>query len=273
TIWSDPLRFRQILLNVVGNAVKFTNQGHVGVHVGVAHLSGAEAANGSKVKLVIRVTDTGSGIEVDKHTKIFEPFSQESAATARRYGGTGLGLTLSRQLARLLGGDIDLIESEPGKGSTFAITVAAGAGAKELGGKKAESIGVIQPDPRDKAALQGLSLLVVDDGDDNRYLMDLILKSRGAAVDLARDGDEAVSMAMAKIYDVIFMDIQMPKLDGRAATEQLRQRGYKGPIVALTAHATSEERVRCMKSGMNEYCTKPISPDEVIRVVLRWARR
>ena len=268
-IATDPTRFRQILFNLIGNAVKFTDHGTVAVTVQLGKSkAGTEA-------VFFAIVDTGCGIDPASHASIFEPFCQESAATARKYGGTGLGLGLSRSLAVMMGGDIVLKQSELGRGSTFVITLPI---------QMKVELEIENPVPRDIAPLamsgqgassvnfQGIRVLVVEDGPDNRLLFQRLLSSRGVAVSLAVDGDEGVQEALRQTYDLVLMDVQMPIKNGRDATAELRARGYQVPIIALTAQSTREEKVLCLAAGMNEYCTKPISLDELCRVITKWVR-
>lgn len=269
TILTDPMRLRQILINVIGNAIKFTEVGSIDVSVKMDETKIGDASR----YVAFSITDSGLGIERSKHLQIFEPFCQEATTTARRFGGTGIGLTLSRQLARLMGGDLVLKYSEPGKGSTFEFSITSGP----LGSDKDPPIEPSRCDPSSnknaEKALHGLHILLVEDSPDNRLLLEKFLESDGAKVDLATDGIEGVNMALKGTYDVIIMDVQMPNLDGRQATEQLRKAGYKLPIIALTADATKEEKNRCLASGMNDYCTKPISNIDLCKIISKWAGR
>ena len=266
TILTDPMRLRQILINVIGNAIKFTETGSIDVDVQMDETKVGDASR----YIVFSITDSGRGIERSKHLQIFEPFCQEATTTARKFGGTGIGLTLSRQLARLMGGDLLLKSSEPGKGSTFEFSIISGP----LGSDKVHPAETLRSDASTskttKKALQGLHILLVEDSPDNRLLLERFLKSDGAEVDLASDGVEAVKMALKNVYNVIVMDVQMPNLDGRQATEQLRKSGYSVPIIALTADATKEERNRCIAAGMNDYWTKPISNIDLCKAVSKW---
>lgn len=267
-IVTDPMRVRQILINIVGNAIKFTEAGSVDVNV---QLSAIPAGGGPRRQIIFYVTDTGCGVAPNKHQKIFEPFRQEDSCTARKYGGTGLGLALSRELARLMGGDIILKHSEPGKGSVFEISIAFEHSLSSPGldspvqGSRPKLVSL-------DYALAGARVLLVEDGADNRLLIEQILKSNGASITSAEDGERGVKMALAGSYDVILMDVQMPVLDGREATKQLRELGCSIPIVALTAYATKEEREKCFAAGMSDYCTKPISIDELCRVVAKYKK-
>lgn len=267
-IVTDPMRVRQILINTVGNAIKFTEEGSVDVNV---QLSNIPADGSTRRQIIFFVSDTGCGVAPNKQQKIFEPFRQEDSCTARKYGGTGLGLALSRELARLMGGDIILKHSEPGKGSVFEISIAFEPSLSSTG------LDTSVPGSHAKLvshdnALAGARVLLVEDGADNRLLIEQILKSNGASITSAEDGEGGVKMALASNYDVILMDVQMPVLDGREATKQLRELGCSVPIVALTAYATKEEREKCFAAGMSDYCTKPISVEELCRVVAKYKK-
>ena len=244
---SDPLRFKQILMNVVGNAIKFTHQGKVTLKCSTRYIPG----EGSRI--LVDVCDTGVGISTLQRQRLFQAFSQADSSTTRAYGGTGLGLVLARELSRLLGGDLTLQESEVGVGSCFRIETELSHSFEEtlFGSPLPESHYL-------HANLGGLKVLVVDDSLDNQVLIRRLLDYAGIEVDVACDGIEAVDKALRGNFDVILMDIQMPRLDGRGATAKLRSLGYARPIVALTAHALSAERELSLKVGCNDYLVKPI---------------
>jgi two-component system CheB/CheR fusion protein len=263
-IYTDPIRARQILINVIGNAVKFTESGSIKVHVRI----GEEHSKSELKRLIFTVNDTGHGIPADKHQKIFEPFLQADPSIAKMFGGTGLGLSLSRELARIMGGDIVLLQSEPGKGSVFEISI--GFKPKNLAEKNAtiqdsESVNLINNQP-----FAGSKILLVEDGTDNRLLVEQILTPLGATVFFAGNGDEGVALALANPYHLILMDIQLPGTDGRSATAKLREKGCKVPIVALTAFATKDEREKCISAGMTDYLFKPFSANGLSRIVAKY---
>jgi signal transduction histidine kinase/CheY-like chemotaxis protein len=261
SVTSDPTRIRQVLINLVGNAFKFTTLGRVGLVV-----SGEEEAPGA-VTLRFDVHDTGIGMTRGQASRVFRPFSQADSSTTRRYGGTGLGLAVSRRLAMLLGGDVVLVASEPGEGSLFRFTAsvqdsapaAAPASVPPLVavGDRGRMTAIPAPD------LTGRRVLVADDGADNRLLLTWVLGKRGASVSTVEDGRAAVEAALGAVrdgrgFDVILMDMQMPSLDGYGATRELRQADYRGPIVALTADAMVGARARCLEVGCDHYLTKPV---------------
>jgi signal transduction histidine kinase len=247
----DEQRFRQILLNVIGNAVKFTDKGVIRI----------KAAFSNDSLLSISVQDTGIGINSEEQSKLFQPFSQCKSSISRNYGGTGLGLNLSRQLARLLGGDLFLQESQPGVGSTFTLTL---PGLTERSHVVAETTAQLK-----EPSLVGVScpihkVLLVEDSMDNQDLIRRFLRPSGMEVTTANNGREGVEKASNGQFDVVLMDIQMPEMDGIEATRLLRAQGFKNPIIALTANAMGEERNRAMGSGFSHYLTKPIRREHLM---------
>lgn len=263
----DPTRLRQILLNVIGNSIKFTEKGMINVEIEWVNSFSEEPS-----QLRVRVIDTGVGIDEGQADKLFQPFIQVDSSTTRKFGGTGLGLALSRQLAAALGGKVELESSAPGQGSTFVIEIESVpvSGSPWLQNIEAQE----QKEQsafteRDSKVLKGVSILLVDDAYDNQVLISHFLKSAGAHVDLAENGLEGVDKAMSGSHEVVLMDIQMPKLDGYQATKQLRQQGYRKPIIALTAHAFKEERDRCFSVGCNDHLTKPIDRKLLINQVAK----
>jgi signal transduction histidine kinase/ActR/RegA family two-component response regulator len=281
TIRTDPTRLRQILVNLVANAIKFTSEGSV--RVAVTH-EPATAATPSR--LCFDVIDTGIGIPRHKLQTIFEPFSQGDVSTTRKYGGSGLGLTISRKLARILGGDL-VARSRPGRGSTFRVAVETGdlTGVEMLGDLPQTKLAAPQPSPRAAAheaeeagrgqgSLRG-RVLVAEDGPDNQRLIKTYLVRAGLEVDLVANGALAVERALGaqadgKPYAVILMDMQMPVMDGYEATARLRAEGYQRSIIALTAHAMDSDRQKCIEAGCNDYATKPIQRDRLLELLERW---
>lgn len=264
-ISTDPLRLRQILINIIGNAIKFTSRGTVDVKIMLTNIQ-----NG-KHNLVIVVKDTGGGIGEDQIGKLFAPFSQADATFKRKFGGTGLGLVISKRFANLLGGDVSLTETALGKGSTFTITIDPGPlhAAVPAEGTKTKTVEL----GRKSLRLDDIKVLVAEDSPDNQMLISRLLGLAGATVDVASDGKEAVEKARKNHYDVLLMDLQMPIMDGYEATAKLRQEGYRGKIVALTAHTLREERERCLKSGFDEHTGKPVNRDFLIELVYRCSTR
>jgi signal transduction histidine kinase/CheY-like chemotaxis protein len=259
-VMSDPNRLQQVVTNLVGNAVKFTERGGVTVEIGHGPMGPAPAGT-----LVIRVRDTGIGMTPEQAAKCFRPFAQADASIARKFGGTGLGLAISRRLARQLGGDI-AVESEPGVGTTFTLWVDAGeaglaAPAGMLPGADMELAG---PDQRE--CLRGARVLVAEDGPDNQRLIRFHLERSGAAVTIVENGQLAVDVLTDGRhvgFDLVIMDLQMPVLDGLGAARELRQRGVTVPIVALTASAMGPDSARSIEAGCDAHCTKPLNLDDL----------
>lgn len=257
TVRTDPTRFRQILVNIVGNAIKFTDSGTVRVIF-------ATEGKGKKRALVVRVKDSGIGLSEQQKDHIFEPFMQADSSVTRRFGGTGLGLTLSRRLSQVLGGDLVLEDSELGRGSTFAITIAIGAENKVASSAPEAVSGKGQEYP---TLSSDIKVLIVDDSPDNRAIVSRFLKLAGADFDTAENGAIAVEKAGAQDYSMILMDIQMPVMDGYQALKKLRGDGYQKPIMALTAHAMKEEKDRCLEAGFNDYLSKPVDRQALLSLI------
>jgi PAS domain S-box-containing protein len=260
---TDPTRLKQILTNIIGNAIKFTDQGSVLVRA-------SQIPDGEKTKIIFEIEDTGCGLSEKESQKLFEPFSQADISTTRRFGGTGLGLALSRRLARYLGGDVYLKRSEVSKGSVFRIEISADRTIRER--SSGANLALTPSSLVGGGSLKGLSVLVVEDSQDNRLLMTRILQRAGASVVTAENGRDGAQKALQNDYDVILMDVQMPIMDGHAATTHLRQMGYKGPIVALTAHALAADRHRCMVNGFDDYLSKPTTPDQLVQKLAFYAK-
>ncbi len=277
---TDPVRVRQVLLNLVGNAIKFTMRGEVVIRASF------DAAGAKNPVLRIAVHDTGIGMDRAQVERLFTPFEQGDSSTTRRFGGTGLGLVISRGLAHMLGGGIS-VESEPGRGSVFTLSIPAGP---------LDGVELVEPAElarltsdtasRNLAAmpqgaaptLAGARILLAEDGPDNQRLISAFLRLAGAEVEIASNGRDAVDLATSgpsrdgKPFDLVLMDLQMPELDGYAATRLLRQRGYRGPIVALTAHAMEGDRQRCLDAGFDDYVPKPIDREHLINECVRRTR-
>ena len=278
TIESDPTRVRQILVNLVGNAIKFTKSG--GIRVCCSLIDLPDAPN---PRLRIAVADTGIGIAPDRLDRLFEPFVQADSSTTRVFGGTGLGLTISRRLARVLGGDID-VQSELGQGSTFTLTIETGslAGARLLcQPREAEIREAFHRDNNrhsrevDTPSLSGRRILLAEDGQDNQDLISHHLRKAGAEVEIAENGSVAFEKALAaersgRPYDLVFMDMQMPVMDGYTATMKLREQGYRHAVVALTAHAMVGDRDKCLAAGCDDYTTKPIDRIKLLQLAAQF---
>jgi PAS domain S-box-containing protein len=257
-VLGDGVRLKQVLWNLIGNAIKFTDHGSVSVAVR------AQDAPGRMLDLSFEVRDTGCGIAPADISKLFTRFTQVDSVYARRAGGTGLGLSICRQLVELMGGRIG-VDSEPGKGSRFWFTVRVPlAAADQLGADRAAV---------HAAASRQARVLVVDDSATNRLVATEILKKAGHTVDVAEDGPGAIAaVARGRLYDVIFMDVSMPGMDGMEATQSIRALGGAAahvPIIALTAHAMAGDRERCLAAGMTEHVTKPLKANDLLAAVSR----
>lgn len=257
-IESDPTRLRQILINLIGNAIKFTEKGFVKVVVEMLSVP----VQGVPIELKFCIEDTGIGIPAEKRQNLFQPFMQADSSTTRRFGGTGLGLMLSKQLAKALGGDLTLEMSEIGKGSRFVFTIKAGS-FLNLHQETSSRHQVVEENI--DSSLIGKKILLVEDSPDNQILVTRYLRGAGAEVDVADNGQQGMEKALQGNYDLVLMDIQMPVLDGHNATRSLRDRGYVKPIIALTAHAFREERERAMGAGFSDYLTKPLSRKSLLK--------
>lgn len=258
-IVTDPTRVRQILANVLGNAVKFTSKGQVLCDVDYSELEN------ENILFKATITDTGMGISESQIIKLFKPFSQADSSMARKFGGTGLGLVLSKKLAQNLGGDLKLIKTVQGVGSTFELSFVA---------KKSKQTQSYKPDVALNEVttnFSGLRVLVAEDSLDNQFIISRILNQMGIKVELAENGREAVNKALSHEYDVVLMDIQMPQMDGTEATKLLREKGYQVPIVALTANALKGERENALLSGFDDYITKPIQRNELYKSLGRFS--
>jgi PAS domain S-box-containing protein len=262
TVLTDPGRVRQIVTNLVGNAIKFTDGG------GVKVVLSLRSDRGPPV-LAIEVIDSGIGIPAERLEAVFEPFTQAESSTARRFGGTGLGLTISRRFARGLGGDI-VAHSEMGKGSVFTVTLDPGSlsGVRLLSPEEAAARTMeAAAEPGAAWEFPPARVLVVDDGEANRELVRLVLEEVGLRVSDAENGRVGADKALQEGYDVILMDMQMPVMDGFAATRLLRQRGVKVPIIALTANAMKGFEQEVLEAGCSGYLTKPVDIDGLIQTL------
>ncbi|MBN1911086.1 MAG: response regulator [Pirellulales bacterium] len=274
TIQSDPVRLRQILFNLIKNAIKFTEKGRVRVETRLL------GANGPAPVLQFEVSDTGIGIAPEQLNDIFKPFKQAMAENAGKYEGVGLGLTICQYLAEELGGHIQA-KSELGKGSTFQVTVATGSLEQ---GKSSEKDDIASGGPGSfcrvdagsiQERLQGKRILLAEDAPDNQRLIRFILEKAGAIVTIVGDGRAGVETALeawkkGEAFDTILTDIQMPHVDGYELTKQLRAAQYTAPIVALTANAMAGERQKCLAAGCDDYLSKPIDRAQLLSLVARY---
>jgi PAS domain S-box-containing protein len=267
-IQSDPIRLRQILINLIGNAIKFTETGNVCV---AGCLMKQESG---RAKMRFEIADSGIGMTREQVSHLFQPFAQGDPTTSRRFGGTGLGLVISKRLAEILGGDI-AVSSTPGQGSTFSLTV--DAGPIDQMWIAPHPITAPAPQKRDEQRLLSPKrirghILLAEDGLDNQRLVSLILKTAGAEVTLADNGQIAVALALsaardAPPFDLILMDMQMPVTDGYDATRNLRAKGLTTPIIAITAHAMSGDQQKCIEAGCDDYISKPVDRNALLAMV------
>ena len=266
TLCGDPLRVRQVLTNLVGNAVKFTDRGQVVVTASV------QSRSTDRVMVTIQVRDTGVGIEPELLPRLFAPFSQADASTTRRFGGTGLGLAIVRQLTELMGGQV-AASSQPGRGSTFTVTLpfALLSDTARTSPRPTGLPSTIESREAAKSARDAtLPVLVAEDNPVNQIVAVELLRKRGLKVELAENGHDAVTKAAERDYAAIFMDCQMPELDGYAATEAIRRHGNTVPIIALTAHAMGGDKEKCLAAGMDDYLAKPLHAAHLDAAIERW---
>jgi|JI10StandDraft_1071094.scaffolds.fasta_scaffold57129_3 signal transduction histidine kinase/CheY-like chemotaxis protein len=260
---SDPVRLKQVLLNFCGNAIKFTSSGSVTLRL---------RADRERSRLELAVVDTGIGMTDEQRTRLFQPFVQADVSTTRRFGGTGLGLFICKQLAEMMGGEI-VVDSTPGEGSSFALSVPIGVtprfgewieSTEELGRQGADEGPARLAVPR----LAG-SVLVAEDGVHNQRLITVYIEGTGAQLTLVENGELAVQQALANEFDLVLMDIQMPVMDGVTATRMLRDAGYGGAIVALTANVMRSDIEAYKRVGCNDVLAKPIDRERLYAVLAR----
>ncbi len=286
SIQSDPTRLHQILMNLAGNAVKFTESGAVKITLKLI-----DPPDAAQPRVRFDVSDSGIGMTTEQIAALFQPFVQADNSTTRRFGGTGLGLTISRRLARMLGGDIT-VESKIGRGSVFTLILPAGPlknvamvqhNAQTVAGSAwIDSGAPLQFEGTAKAALGG-RILLAEDGPDNQALFTLFLRDAGADVTIAENGQVACDLVAQTTaaggstptpggppFDLILMDMHMPVLDGYSATAQLRAQGCMLPIIALTAHAMADDRAKCLNAGCTDYLSKPIKREKLLETVRRY---
>jgi signal transduction histidine kinase/CheY-like chemotaxis protein len=261
TLKGDPVRLLQILVNLLGNAIKFTEKGRVSLKIK------PQPVKHHKVRLHFRIKDTGIGFSDEQRERIFTAFSQAESSTSRRYGGSGLGLAITKKLVEKMGGVLQ-VESTPGKGSEFGFSlefeIASDNSCADSGSDK------FQPDINPVSSSVGI--LLVDDDPINQFIGKELLKVLGFSVDIASDGHEALTLLDKKTYNLVLLDISMPGMDGYETTEKIRQKfsPYELPVVALTAHAVTGKRERCMNAGMNDYLTKPFDLNDLKNIIQKW---
>jgi len=261
----DPGRLRQILTNLTGNAIKFTSDGKVEISCKVNKVTE------EVTELYFAVSDTGIGIPKDKHEMLFEQFTQADGSTTRNYEGTGLGLAISKQLAEMMGGEIG-IESSEGKGSTFWFTVSLKPSEEVTSRGQASETGVPigNSTTSTKADFSQTKVLLAEDNHINQQVALGVLNKLGVQTDIASNGKQALDMLNKSNYDLVFMDMQMPVMDGITATREIRSQNNSIPIIAMTANAMPEDREQCLEAGMNDYISKPIEPQIVRSVLMHW---
>ena len=268
-ILCDPTRLRQILMNLVGNAIKFTEEGTIRVTVGVEDQD-------RQSRLTIDIADTGPGMTPEQVLGLFKAFGQVDSTVTRRHGGTGLGLVISRRLAKMLGGDVTLLYSELGKGSSFRLVLPY---EQVEGSTTITSLTPMQAkdEPKPIALVLKLSgrVLLAEDGLDNQRLIAFIMRKAGATIETADNGRIALDMldqaeAAGTPFDMLLTDMQMPEMDGYSLASLLRERGSKIPIIALTAHTMSDDRKKCIDAGCDDYVTKPINKEYLIAKCAEW---
>ncbi|MBN1908718.1 MAG: response regulator [Pirellulales bacterium] len=265
-IQTDPARLRQILTNLVSNAVKFTPHGSIRLETRLRPIGHGKA------DIEFQVVDTGIGLTEAQIDTLFEPFTQVDSSSTRRFGGAGLGLAITKRLCTLLGGTLS-VSSRKGEGSVFSVRIPAGSlDELQLSGDPSSSLQGPSVEPKLPTATLAGRVLLAEDGPDNQRLLSWILRKAGAEVTVAENGAVAVeqahgAMKAGRPFDIILMDMQMPVLDGYEATKALRAAGYFGPIVALTAHAMEGDRRKCLEAGCDDYLTKPIDRNRFVAAV------
>ncbi len=274
-IMTDPIRLRQVILNLVSNAIKFTERG--GVKIRVRYVPGEIG------RMEFDVIDTGMGLTREQQSRLFKPFTQADTSTTRQFGGTGLGLTICKRLSQMMGGDVVIAHSAPGNGSCFRATIAvesvlAGSvdGVEMIDATQTSIFArtheeASKQSPSDNS-LAGSRILLAEDGPDNQRLISFVLRKAGATVTVVENGQLAADAALNAVkegtpFHVVLMDMQMPVLDGYGAVALLRAKEYRGHIIALTAHAMDSDRAKCLGAGCDDYATKPIDRSKLIKQV------
>jgi len=266
TLAGDPTRLNQILINLAGNAIKFTESGSVTIH---CSLQNAVSGNVNSVELKFTVTDTGIGMTPEQLSKVFESFTQASSDTTRKYGGTGLGLTISKQLVELQGGRIS-VQSEFGKGTVFSFFI-----PYEIANEELNLLAAKTSAEEAKKKVSGTKILLAEDNEFNQIVATELLKAMapGVEIDVAENGRIAVQKVSEKNYDVILMDIQMPEMDGIEAITKIRESKNTVPIIVMTAGVMKDEIGRCVEAGAEDFVPKPMNPDELIEKIAQLVKK
>lgn len=278
----DPTRIRQVFLNLLNNAVKFTEQGEIRLNVSVDSSHSSPAAGTRKI--LISIKDTGVGIPKEKQAVIFDAFIQSDASITRKYGGTGLGLHITKRLVEIMGGEIKVV-SEPGKGSEFVAAIILREGKVPIASQKPVAANDRPESPEiseaggakrkeDQEALRGVRVLIAEDNRVNQKLISIVLKNMGCVVDAAFNGVEAIAKVKKNRYDVMILDLQMPLMGGLDVAKTIRKEISQDlPLIALTAHVMKEDEQACYDAGMNDYLAKPVSGEKIKEKILCWVKR
>ena len=286
-VLTDGPRLRQILVNLVGNSIKFTEQGSVQLIV--------RASSSRRERIEFEVVDTGIGMTLEQQERLFQPFTQADSSMSRKFGGTGLGLTISKRLSEILGGGLSILDSKPNVGTRFEAWISAtevvvsrledqvlSPSASKVGSDGLQENTFVNSSTSSGEStvplrLDGLRILLAEDGLDNQRLISYVLKKAGGNVTVAENGRVAIeatqtAKALGQPFDIILMDMQMPVFDGYQSATELRIDGYGGVIIALTAHAMSGDREKCVAAGCNDYATKPINRSELIFMIASYCQ-